>query len=396
MALTPESVAILASQEVNGIFRDAFNTVRDGEANYLRDGEPESVSGKIAQAAGRSACRIYGAGNVDLNPTASARYERACRPYLDSIEPGGGAGLAVPFAGGQCDGQGYLLVASFRNTTTDARQQFTRTAYGPIGGVRYRDAGSNQGILEVFCRGLASSTSCSNLPGSVQPLSWRQVATSTVSGRDSPRIDSVSPCGLDNCGNPPPEIRPPSPITDPQPPPFRFSPSADIDVFVGVAIVNIDGTLELDIGTGPITINPTLEIDVGGGGGGDGGGGDPTDPGDPGDPTDPGSPGTPRSTGDGGEAEDEAPDGEELVGLLVEVLEAPPKAGRLQRNIREPYRGVGYVRMGFPGRLGNDVSGAAVISPQFFHAQQRGLTAWEVSANLGFSLRVTPFYRKVS
>jgi len=39
------------------------------------------------------------------------------------------------------------------------------------------------------------------------------------------------------------------------------------------------------------------------------------------------------------------------------------------------------------------MSGGTAETLQFFHAQQRGLTDYRVRANLGFNLRVTPYYR---
>jgi len=107
----------------------------------------------------------------------------------------------------------------------------------------------------------------------------------------------------------------------------------------------------------------------------------------------PGSPGGGGDTGVGGENEGSADEGEELVGVLVQILTAPLDANRFFNNSALIYRGACYVTMGYPGRLGLDMSGGTLESPQFFHAQQRGLTDYRVRANVGFNLRVTPYYR---
>lgn len=147
--------------------------------------------------------------------------------------------------------------------------------------------------------------------------------------------------------------------------------------------LNPDGTITIDFGddTPPVTIDP----------------GAPP-PGSPGDvsPTTPGSPGTPATTGSGGESSGTAPTGSELSGVGVEILTFPPAAARFQNNARQPFRGAGYIAMGYPGLLGIDMSGGVINLSQFFHAQQRGLSSWRVSANIGFNLRCTPYYREVS
>jgi hypothetical protein len=195
---------------------------------------------------------------------------------------------------------------------------------------------------------------------------------------------SITPCtGVDNCGTLPPEVDPIKPGTDPTPPPFRFNPNVNVDVDINVT-VNASGQIIFNIGTGDITVDPF----AGAGGGGGLGGADLA-------PTTPGAAGSPVTTGSGGENSGTAPAGKEMTGVLVEIVSFPTNAARFQNNSRQPFRGAGYVAMGYPGLLGIDTSGGVFSTPQFFHAQQRGLTAWRTSANIGFNLRSTPYYRDI-
>jgi hypothetical protein len=185
---------------------------------------------------------------------------------------------------------------------------------------------------------------------------------------------------LDNCGDPPPVIRQPNPRPDGNPPPFRYNPDGDININVGVDVLP-NGTINVNVG------GPTFNVDPFGGGGGGGGGNDPVGG--------PGSSGGSGDTGAGGAEEGTAAAGEELVGVLVQVLAAPQDANRFFNNSELVYRGAYYVSMGYPGRLGLDMSGGTAETLQFFHAQQRGLTDYRVRANVGFNLRVTPYYREI-
>lgn len=110
-------------------------------------------------------------------------------------------------------------------------------------------------------------------------------------------------------------------------------------------------------------------------------------------PAPPGTPGTPEDSDGTAPAEGEADEGEELVGVLVTVLSTPPNANKFSDVSTNVYRGIGYIRMGWPGRYGADISAGIAQTPQFYHAQQLGCTAYSVLARNGFTLRVTPYYR---
>ena len=380
--LVPTAVAVAAGNELPRIFDDALNTLREGEAQYLKSGEPTSLPGKISQAAGRSACRIYNTGNIDLSDSATEKYERACRPYLDDIYPPSAPTIGLPFRGGQC-AVDYLCVYKFNNILTNGQTQEPATQQsvtllGPIGIIYGTELPEWQNIRCLFDGGQETflNTGSCDPRGCYRNIEWVSIT----------RSDGLP----DDCGSVPPVVVQPDPNPDPNPPPFIFNPSTDIDIDVDVD-VDVDGRITFNIGTGPITIDP-----FGGGGGGDdggggdggGGGGGPSD----GPIGDPGTPGTPVETDEDGEAEEEAPPDSILVGLLIDILESPPGANEFKPGV---FRGAAYIYMGTPGALDQDLGGSMIRSGQFFFAEKDNLTVWEVNANIGFRLRVTPYYREV-
>lgn len=381
-------IADFLAGQTAGVLKDAASIVTQGDGGYIKNGQPESIFGKMVQAGARQSCRRYADDPTSVRPFARIKAETSCRPYLEDIGYGTPPTFKKPFTGGQCPAvyringtvEWNIFIGTTGGTSTGTREVISEFQYtGPISGVTF--------TLDT--------------PGSVGPRRWvmnLETAEGTVVGVaselnpiDSNSISNVrftggfdiQPPGVDDCAPVPPEYIEPIPPPSPGPKVEPYNPSPDIDIDIGVEI-NPDGTIDIDFGTGPITIDPWGE--------GDGGSGPTTDP----VPTDPGSPGGTGTTGSGGEDDGEAPEGQELVGVLVEVLDAPNLANTFGRTTQVVYRGVGYVRMGYPGRLGTDVSGGAVISPQFFHAQQRGLTSYKVSANLGYNLSVTPYYRDIN
>ena len=384
MPITPASIAVGAGIELQAMFRDGLSVLGAGEPQYLVDGEPESVTGAISQAAGRSACRIYGTGNIDLPPAAAERYERVCRPYLNTISPGRAPRIVPQGVGGQCVGVPYSFWTQQKlpGSETEIRRIFDCSAgwYGPLG---VRTDTPSPGFEKIFITGRNASGS------------FREASSSFTGPGGSIRFENVIRCdaGSENCGNPPPQITLPRPIPNPTGPTFNFNPNVNINVPITVNL-NPNGTFIFNIGTGPITIDPftgnPFDPGGGGGGGGDGGGGGggPTD----GPVGDPGTPGTPVETDEDGEAEEEAPPDSVLVGLVIEILESPPGASEFKPGV---FRGAAYIYMGTPGALDQDFGGSMIRSGQFFFAEKDNLTVWEVNANVGFRLRVTPYYREV-
>lgn len=376
------------ADQTSGVLRDAASMIRQGDTEFIRDGDPQSVPGKIVQGAARAACRAYADDPTSVRAAVRPKAEKSCRPYLEDIGYGIPPTAKKPFPGGQC-ATNYRIWAEQYNAVfgrwndSAALGGGAQQIRGPVLSLALTNGGPCQGglgpgfLLGAVATGGANGDSVLTIP--------QACITSPPSGEPGLRaLRLVRSDGQpDNCGNPPPVYTGPIPPVAPAPRPEPFSPSPDIDIDIGVDI-NADGTINVDIGTGPITIDPW--------GDDDGAAGLSTDP----VPTDPGAAGASESTGIGGEAGGEAPEGQELVGLLITVTSAPAKANTFGRTQQTVYRGVGYVRMGYPNRLGLDVSGGAVISPQFFHAQQRGLTSHKVGANLGYDLTVTPFYRDIN
>jgi hypothetical protein len=110
----------------------------------------------------------------------------------------------------------------------------------------------------------------------------------------------------------------------------------------------------------------------------------------------PGEPGTPVDIPEGGEAEDTAEDGQELVGVRLEFTTVPGKP-RQPGNVIGPqlYVGAAYVYMGIDGQgLELQSEGTVIESGQFFFAE-RPADKWKVIAALGYAVRVTPYYREV-
>lgn len=348
---------------------------------FIADDTPRTVPFAAAKGIARQACRNWARGNTPQNlPGFDSYWDGVCRPYLEDIGEAPATGsLAPPFAGGQCPDTYTVTVRGLSNTPATIGDS-TRTGIGPVSGVCFGPV--NQfGLTPI---GVRFANGC--------VVSGQGRSTTRPANHGSFSVVSVVRANgqADNCGNPPARYTP-APIPPGLPP---LPPTTPIDI-PGVGPVNIGVDFNPD-GTISITA-PDVGVDVNVGdpsGEGEGGGVDPS--GGAGDQTDPGLPGDSSDSGIGGDAEGEAPDGEELVGLLVQVLASPQDANVFANNASQPFRGVGYVRMGYPNRLGVDISGGTVISPQFFHAQQRGLTNWAVNANLGFNLRTTPYYRTIT
>lgn len=377
VSITLASIAAAVATEIPAIFDDALSLAIAGEGSYLATGSPSSIPGKISQAAGRSACRIYGSGSVELSASAATRYESACRPYLASLGAGAPAELKIPFSGGQCAGVFYQFKRTGANSSGTPLSESQYICSGQYGGplsvekVEFNNGASAR--FEVVSR-LAN--------GSIQ-------RTVLFQGPNTPQIfatikDVVRCDGLaDTCGNPPPEVKQPAPGPDGSPPPFRFNPDPGLSVDIDVDL-NPDGSITFDIGTGDITIDPFPDGDGGGGGGGV----VPTPrPGAAGASSDTGA----GAGGEGGSAEGEAPEGKVLTGVKVSVLAASPDRRRYTKDVD---RGVAYVYMGTPTEgLGLEPTGATLRDGQFFFAQKDYLTSWRVTARLGYNLRITPYYK---
>lgn len=176
-------------------------------------------------------------------------------------------------------------------------------------------------------------------------------------------------------------MRPPVPPPSPGPRVEPFNPRPEIDIDIDVDIQN-DGDIVFDIGFGPVVISPFPPVPSGGG---------ETPPGSGYDPGDLGEPGDSEDTGEDGEASGCAPANSVLVGVKIDILPPFPKVNQYDDQV---WRGVAYVYMGIPGLLALQPEGVAVRSGQLILAPVDYLTCWEVRANTGYNLSVTPYYRE--
>lgn len=371
MATTLSNFGAAVAAEIPLFFRDTFDALVQGEGAYLRDGEPQSATSRIGQQVGRAACRLYARDPSFVNGVPQTRFEKGCRPYLDSISPRDGGGPSLPYRGGQCPTT-YLVFATLDGVDLNVGGQTPRPILGPLGNPLF----TTTTIGSPFPDSTRYRWVFPNDPGSVLQFTARASFVQNPDFRVAGRIDGQE----DSCGNVPPVIVPPQPLPDPQPPPFRFNPTPNIDIDIDVDIFP-DGTISFDFGTGPITVDPFADPV----GDDDGANGGPP-------PGDVGEPGAPEETGDGGSAGGCAPEEQVLTGLKIDILEVPPWATEYAPGV---YRSVCYAYLGTPSGLDHDPAGAMLRSGQFVHAEKDNLTCWSVRSNVGWSLRVTPYYKGV-
>lgn len=356
-------------------------------AGFIATDDPAPIALRPAKQLARAACRAWARqSGPSSNPSADRLYAGACGEYLDSIGEGVDPGtIGPPFEGGQCP-------LAYNGTLSGVTYQFdcepAETSANFLGAV---------GPLSI--RTLLDSESAQQAGGLCPGFSVNLVQLVNGSGQVVTQIGrprgvrytslSLTPQSgnNDDCGDPPPEYERPRP-------PITLPPITPIFIDLpDIGEINVNVTVDAE---GLITIeSPTLDVEVNIGGpddgtGGDGGGVDGGDL-----VPDGGIADAPADTGDGGTASGCAPEGQELVGVRVEVLEAPVNFNSYANQAAVVYRGIGYIRMGYPNRLALCLEGSAVISPQFFLAPVRGLTCWEVRANNGFINRVTPYYREL-
>lgn len=381
----PPITPAIATELANGA-RDALDlagtVLTGGQAEFIRSGEPSSVYGKIQQETARQACRRYGDNPSQFTGVPAVLVENACRPYLDDIGYPNGPSIALPFTGGQCQGVQYAVTTRlnlypFADCSVLAGGPSTVTVPGPI-------------IGPVFKVENPTNPLCT--PGrNVVYLRYGNPVQEILLGGTGRGVDlvsfSVAPVtvGTDVCGDPLPEIEPPPPSPTPLPPgPVRYNPQPDIDINIDVT-VNPDLSFDVDFGTGPITIDPFGD----GGGGGDPGGGGPGDPVPPGFQ---GEPGDPIDVTDEEPADETDPD-RNLLGVLVETIESPPRANKVFNRTEGYTKGAYFVYFGGDAGLSLNPEGAITLEDQFFYAPE-GANRFRVVPNVGFTIRVTPYYRE--
>lgn len=346
--------------------------------NFLADTSPIVAAGQPTRQILRAACRSYARGGGPQNlPGFDGVWGGLCQPYLDSINesPTGGS-LEPPFTGGQC-AQGYLVWGQIDGTDIQIGGLTPVNMVGPLRPTGRRDVPAPGQPFSDSMRTFFDFDTGSG-PASVG-VPWR---LSFPSSRTY-RVDAQGQS--DNCGNPPVEYDPPR-----IKPGLPTLPPTPVD-FPGVGPINIDvgfdpqGNLTVNLPDIGVEVPIEVPFDISIGEGGDDGGGPAAPP-----PGDVGDPGQPQEPGPGGEAAGEAPEGSVLTGVRVQVLGIPNSRNKYTEDV---YRGAYYVYMGVPGLLDLDFGGAMVRTDQFFFAELLNLTSWRVSANTGWSIRATPYFR---
>ena len=317
-----------------------FQAMEDPQS-FLRDDLPQNASPlvKWIQSRNRRACRRHARNEAagaysNLGALRRPRYERVCRPYLDSINEGPetDGSYSPPFSGGQCQAIKYSVTAS--GTYTQSNQctnpenpsqqlpwSFSRACddlfpiYGPITGLT--EFSSGNGLVGVRINWIYPDGTPANTALFGNSCSLK--GGYSINNLTVTRCDGQP----DNCGDLPNEYQPPRDPpnlphigpTDTDNPPPGGDGEDDVEV-------DEDGNIRI-CENGDCS-SPTSP----------GGGGDPSeDPGEEdGDPqeNDPNNPQDGDITGC-------AEDGKILTGIKIEINRIPvgenPGSGGFYRNV---------------------------------------------------------------
>lgn len=328
-------------------------------------------------------CRRWAAADKSgFSPRVNNYNASVCDPYLESIgENPDGGDIGPEFLGGQCPID-YFVNGTQTNYavdgSVDSSGPFQIAARGPVGGLSFSNSGGGPTIGPLAPGATAFYFFLNDANG-------RQLAGGNGNGGVRAAITSIVPQGPqpDTCGNPPTTYQPPNKVTPDTPVP----PGITINLpGIGDITVNVD----LDPTGDPRFTLPDIGVDFGielGGGDGDedgGGGGEGVPPGYQGEP------GSPVDVGPG-EAADETDPNRNLIGVLVQTIETPPRANQVF-NFTETYtKGSYFVYFGGDGGLSLNPEGAIARQDQFYYAPE-GANRFRVVPNNGFTIRVTPFY----
>lgn len=361
------------TRDVRDFFQqaDSTSTTNEERSSFLAGPPPSSPLRRIGWEAGRQACRRWAAGRgPSIEPWRDLFTRDICEPYIENeFGPLGDGTAAPPFEGGQCD---ITYVVGTKGTDC------------PTGPSDVAAFTSGPGPVSAITQQI--------IPNDPFPGQFRFIWTVTFSDGDRTftlvrlaatpepcvRVFPADPAVPDDCGNLPDEWTPGTgptipPETGPIPdPPGWPIPDFDIDI-----TVDPDGTIKIDFGDG----DPPEEIDPGSPAGD---GGPPALP-----PGSQGDAGAGAEAGDN-DAEGEAPPGQVLVGLRLQLIEEGPRPKVFAGGV---YRGAAFVYMGGDVSLDQDFAGSLLIDDQFVYAERENLTRWRVMANAGFRWGVTPYYR---
>lgn len=335
-------------------------------SQFLAAPPPGDPFGDWQHKAGRAVCDRWARGDrATIFPGRDVYYRNLCEPYLGADTPGSPT-FGPPFEGGQCPGVRYTFVWDvfegpnlvFSDQSSDLIGPLRLDTTVPPADVNLCQNSSVGPYAVWVMRGASAAVSMSTGCG------IRVV------------VKDVFPTfgGPNNCGDPESLFDPgdSEPSPDPNPGPvggptgFPF-PGFDVTI-------NPDGTITVDFGDGlgPVTIDPGI---------------DPTPTGRP--PGDVGEPADPVGTGAGGDGSGEAPDGSFIGALKIAIVSAPDDARRYTDTV---YRAACYIYFGTVEGLELDPSGAMLQDGQLVLPPQEGLTRWQVNANSGYNLSITPYY----
>ena len=312
--------------------------------------------------------------------------DNMCDPWLQSQGSGGPTEQPPPFTGVQCDCARYRVRAqgTFTDTFGNTNRPYTFPSQfirGPLSSSTVElGPGGLQDLRWTYqCKG--SDPSQYPACGAVQTFSRTTSTTSPPAAVTSMEIFVVDAPDGDDCGDPPGEIGPnPNPRPDPglDPTDEPFDDPTGQPLLPMPPITNPLGD--------PIQL-PNIPIPKFG---------QKTYPGSGTEDvaSDPGTAGPASDTGLGESTEGEADPGDELVSVLVEVLSAPQRPRSLNLGGRTYYIGAGFVLIGSEDGLEIQREADYLFSGQMFYAE-RSSTHWAVSAQPGYNLRVTPYYREI-
>lgn len=341
---------------------------------WVKSGAPAPGSvGAVVQSRLRQVCddwSRYPEWVQGLPSTAARQTSDVCKPYLESLGSGDPQLSSPMFTGGQCPGVLYRVVVSgvrvFKNGFQSPYSSTLTNRTGPILFVGRQDTATQARVVVTASPPSGTTIVVTESLSSIASISINTTVT---------RMDNAP----DTCGNPPSPIVPnPNPRPDPRTDPLYEPPDVTNPERPIIPLPDITDPFGRLVELPGVLLDPWWSPSNVGAGGTDGN-------------PNPGEPGVSVDTGQGDVAEGEAPEGQRLTGVEVEVLSAPMNARRVQNVVDPPYIGACYVRMGYEGLLSLDPAGQLLGSGDFFVAPPDS-THWQVQATLGYNLRITPHY----
>lgn len=364
---------------------ETLANVAGGLGDWIANGTPASgsIAGEIQQRY-RDHCDAWSNGPTwvqQVDPGARLFLSNACSPWLDS-QGSGDPGLEVPFTGGQCPGVLYRIDWSseweFPNGFVDDADGFYVDVPGPISGVQTRQEG-NELVRFVTDQNdneypFPGETNQSPNPNSNYVRYELDLQVT--------RQDGLA----DDCGSPPGTVVPnpnprPDPGFDPEDEPFERAPGRPVLPMPRITDPFGD-PVQLPNFPFPNVEGPTLYPED-----------DPILGGEPAEPGDKGEPDPPTETSPGGE-EEETDSSRWLMGILVEVTDAPGRAPGFQTQAGFVYTEAGFVYQGAGDELEYYEESERLLSGGQYFPAVRGYDTWRVVANPFYRLRVTPFYKE--